>query len=51
MRIVKVAVLGLALVGFTGGAALANCGWKHGKTAQTTKQTTKQTTVTNDTKK
>jgi hypothetical protein len=51
MRILKAAVLGLAVAGFAGGPALADCGWHKGKTAQSTKQTTKQTTVTNDTKK
>ena len=51
MRIVKAAVIGLALVGFTGTAAMA-CGWgKSKKTAQTVKPDTKQTTVSSDTKK
>ena len=51
MRIVKAAVIGLAIVGFTGATAMA-CGWgKSQKTAQTVKPTIKQTTVTSDTKK
>ncbi len=50
MRILKAAVLGLAVAGFAGGSALADCSYHKDKSAQT-KQTTKQTTVTNDTKK
>jgi hypothetical protein len=51
MRILKAAVLGLAVAGFAGGSALADCSYHKGKTAQSTKPTTKQTTVTNDTTK
>lgn len=47
MRVVKAAVLGLSIIGFTAGTAAA-CGW--GKTAETKKPTTKQTVVTNSTK-
>lgn len=51
MRIVKAAVIGLAIVGFTGTTALA-CGYgKSQKSAQTIKPDTKQTTVSSDTKK
>lgn len=51
MRIVKAAVIGLALVGFTGTTAMA-CGWGKGKkSAQTIKPGTKQTTISSDTKK
>ena len=45
MRVLKATVLGLALIGFTGSAALA-CGWK--STAQTEKPKTSQSTVTSD---
>ena len=47
MRIVKAAVLGIALTGFVAGSALA-CGM--GKTAQTTKPETQQSTVSSDKK-
>jgi len=47
MRVVKIAVLGLAIIGFTAGTAAA-CGWS--KSAQTKKPTVKQTVVTNTTK-
>ncbi|MEQ8701559.1 MAG: hypothetical protein RLT05_33980 [Bauldia litoralis] len=51
MRILKAAVLGLAIAGFAGGAAVAECSYHKDKSAQTTTPTTKQTTVSNDTKK
>jgi len=47
MRVVKVAVLGLSIIGFSAGTAMA-CGWS--KTAETKKPTVKQTVVTNTTK-
>ena len=50
MRVLRAAVIGLAVVGFSGTTALA-CGWGKGKkTAQTVKPDTKQTTVSSDTK-
>jgi len=47
MRVVKAAVLGLSIIGFTAGTAAA-CGWS--KSAETKKPTVKQTVVTNTTK-
>jgi len=49
MRIVKRTVLGLALVAFTAGAALA-CAGHPGGHAQTQKPDTEQSTVTSDKK-
>lgn len=46
MRVLKATVLALAIVGFSGGAALACAG--HGKSAHTPIPTTKQTTVSSD---
>lgn len=51
MRIVKAALVGFAIIGFTGTTAMA-CGWGKGKkSAQTIKPGAKQTTVSGDTKK
>lgn len=51
MRLLKAAVLGLAIVGFTGAGASA-CGWgKKKQSASTVKTDTKQSTVSSDTKK
>lgn len=47
MRALKTTVLALAIVGFTGGAALA-CGYGKSADNKTPVPTTKQTTVTSD---
>ena len=52
MRMVKAAIIGLALIGFSGSAAFAQAGCGSSKgSAQTTTPDTKQTTVSSDTKK